>query len=146
MKFSLRVLSDNEATRSFDGNFNNFDISNFKEFSIIPKSGVIAPQSEIKILIEFIPHFLKKYETSLAVDIEDVGDEFFLLPITARSTVPTISLLTSTIDIGRCFIYHTYNKSIKLSNETSLAARYFIMPSHSDSPFKFLSPQSEVRF
>lgn len=144
MKFSLRVLSDSEATRSFDGNFNSFDISNFKEFSIIPKSGMISPQSEMKIIVEFIPHFIKKYETSLAVDIEDVGDEFYLLPISARSTVPTISLLTSTLDIGRCFINHTYNRSIKLSNDTSLASRYFIMPSHSDNPFKFQSAQSEV--
>jgi hypothetical protein len=145
MKFNLKVLSDSDATRSFDGNFNNFDISNFKEFSIVPRSGTIAPQSEMKIMIEFVPHFIKKYETSLAVDIEDVGDEFYLLPISARSTVPTISLLTSTLDLGRCFIYHVYNRSLKISNETSLAARYFIMPSHSDSPFKFQSLQSEVK-
>lgn len=144
MTINLKVLSDSEATRSFDGNFNNFEISNFKEFSVTPKSGTIPPQSEMKISVEFIPHFLKKYETSLAVDIEDVGEEFFLLPISARSTVPTISLLTTAVDLGRCFIYHKYTRIIKLSNDTSLSARYYIMPSQTGNSFRFQSLHAEV--
>lgn len=148
MAFSLRVASDSEAreqTMVYDSfqSINSNDSYNFKEFSIKPSAGIILPQSDIKVVIEFVPHFIKKYETFLVVDIEDVGNELMMLPITARSTVPSITLLTTSVDMGRCFIYHTYEKFIKLSNETCLKARYYILPSKNSDPFKFTSNQAE---
>lgn len=132
MTFNLRVASDSES--------NNH---NLKEFSIKPSTGNILPQSDIKILIEFVPSFIKKYETNLVVDIEDVANELMLLPITARSSVPNINLLTNNNDMGRCFIYYPYEKYIRLSNETPLKARYSILPSEPEDPFKFTSSQAE---
>jgi hydrocephalus-inducing protein len=117
---------------------------NFKEFSITPSTGIIPAQSEIKLMVEFVPHFIKKYETSLIVDIEDVGTDLFSLPISARSTVPKINLLTGSVDLGRCFVFHSYERFIKLSNETSLKARYYLVPSKSTDQFKFHSHQAEV--
>lgn len=153
MNFSLRVASDSdEEMRVVDDekllksrkaiNNSNGDFS-FKEFSIVPSTGLIPPQSEIKLLIEFVPHFIKKYETHLIVDIDDVATDLYKLPITARSIVPAINVLTSTIDMGRCFIYHSYEKIVKLTNETTLKARYYLLPSKSHDPFNFTSNYSE---
>ena len=148
MTFNLRVASDSEARDSIptdrtDTNNEDLDDYNFKEFSLTPSIGIIPPQSEVKVLVEFVPHFIKKYDTSLIVDIEDVGTELLNLPINARSTVPNVTLLTTQVDMGRCFIYHAYEKIIKLSNETPLKARYYILPSKSQDPFKFTSNQAE---
>ncbi len=151
MTFNLRVASDGEARDSViptgrssgDLNRDDADDYNFKEFSLTPSIGIIPPQSEVKVLVEFVPHFIKKYETSLIVDIEDVGMELMNLPISARSIVPNITLLTTDIDMGRCFIYYPYEKTVKLSNETPLKARYYILPSKSQDPFKFTSNQAE---
>lgn len=117
---------------------------NFKEFSITPSTGILPPQSEIKIYIDFVPHYLKKYETSLTVDIDNVGTDLYNLPITARSSVPTINLLTTGIDMGRCFINYSYEKHVKLSNESSLKARYILLTDKPESPFRFSSKQLEV--
>jgi hydrocephalus-inducing protein len=141
MAFNLRALSDCESTRTFE---NESSSSNFKEFSIVPSTGTIPPQSEVKINVEFIPRFIKKYETSLAVDVDEVGDEYYLLPVTARSNVPNIILLTPSIDMGRCFIQYAYSASIRLSNETTLPARYHILSSEIDDVFQFSSEQAEV--
>lgn len=144
---SFRTPDNTNTTRkstdagSLVPKYGNF---NFKEFSITPSTGILPPQSEIKIHIDFVPHFLKKYETSLTVDIDSVGNDLFNLPITARSSVPTINLLTSTVDMGRCFINYSYEKHLKLSNESSLKARYILLTDKPDSPFRFSSKQLEV--
>ncbi len=152
MNFNLRVASDdlnnsNQQEIILDQNqqLSSSNSYNFKEFSILPSNGLIPPQSQIKLLIEFVPHFIKKYETFLIVDIDDVGSDIFNLPITARSIVPNISVVTQTIDMDRCFIYHSYEKIVKLSNDTSLKARYFIQPTNEDEidSFFFTSNQLE---
>lgn len=156
MAFSLRVASDcetRENTVIYDAINPALEITqtgstgdstyNFKEFSIKPSAGIILPQSDIKVSVEFVPHFIKKYETNLVVDIEDVGQELLMLPITAKSSVPSINLLTPGIELGRCFIYHTYEKYVTLSNTTPLKARYYILPSKNSDPFKFSSNQAE---
>jgi hydrocephalus-inducing protein len=146
MNFNLRVASDSdefiENDETTDNNAKND--YRFKEFSLIPSNGFIPPQSEIKILIEFVPHFIKKYETHLIVDIDDVGNCLFNLPISARSIVPAINLINSNVEMGRCFIYHSYENLIKLSNDTSLKARYYLISSKNQDPFDFTSNQSEV--
>ena len=109
----------------------------------MPSNGLIPPQSEIKLLVEFVPHFIKKYETSLIVDIEDVASDVFSLPVLARSIVPSIGLATPGLDMGRCFIFHSYEKLIRLSNDTSLKARYYLLPSKSGDAIHFNSRQSE---
>lgn len=148
MKFNLHVLNDIDLIThqnisddtTTDTSENN---STFKEFSITPSTGTLQPQSDVKILVEFIPHYIKKYETSLVVDVDDVGKQLYLLPISARSVVPSITLLTSKVDMGRCFINHTYTKTVKLSNESSLPARYFILQRENQELFRFKSSQPE---
>lgn len=54
------------------------------EFQIRPAKGTIAPQSDIKIQVDFTPKALQKYDTFLQVDIDGVGKNLFSLPITAK--------------------------------------------------------------
>ena len=55
-----------------------------KEFEIVPASGTIPPQSEIKVKVNFISNTIKKYEMNLVVDVENVGEEIVTLPISAK--------------------------------------------------------------
>ena len=55
-----------------------------KEFDIIPASGTIQPQSELKVRVELCSNTIKKYEMVLVVDVDGVGDEVLTLPVTAK--------------------------------------------------------------
>ena len=55
-----------------------------REFEIVPATGTIPPQSEIKVTVNFISNTIKKYEMNLVVDVENVGEEIVTLPITAK--------------------------------------------------------------
>lgn len=159
MSFNMRVASDDEARdltsmsygavvsdspkETGENSTRDLNDYNFKEFSITPSTGIIQPQSDIKVLVEFVPHFIKKYDTVLVVDVEDVGLELFNLPISARSTVPNVTILSPQIDLGRCFIYYPYESYIKLSNQTTLKARYTLLPSKVHDSIKFQSNLAE---
>lgn len=54
------------------------------EFQIRPARGIIAPQSDTKVYVDFIPKAIQKYDTFLQVDIDGVGKNIFSLPITAK--------------------------------------------------------------
>ena len=54
------------------------------EFQIRPARGIIPPQSEIKVHVDFTPKSIQKYDTFLQVDIDGVGKNLFSLPITAK--------------------------------------------------------------
>ena len=60
------------------------DRSNSNEFQIRPSRGIIPPQSDTKIYVDFIPKSIQKYDTFLQVDVEGVGKNIFSLPITAK--------------------------------------------------------------
>jgi hydrocephalus-inducing protein len=60
------------------------DSSNNNEFQIRPSRGVIPPQSDTKVYVDFIPKSIQKYDTFLQVDVEGVGKNIFSLPITAK--------------------------------------------------------------
>jgi len=96
MKFHLRVPGDG-VTDSICG---TSDLDNVgsevmtpslmlgtdppREFEIIPNSGSIPPQSEIKVTMKFISNTIKKYEMNMVVDVDSVGEEIVTLPITAK--------------------------------------------------------------
>ena len=126
------------ATNADDDDFD------YKEFSLIPSSGVIPAQSELRVLLEFVPHHLKQYETSLVVDVEGVATDLLSVPISARSSVPHVELVESSIDLGRCFIFYSYERTLRLVNDTPLRARYSIQPEAPGDRFRIRSNQAEV--
>ncbi|KAL3860158.1 hypothetical protein ACJMK2_010318 [Sinanodonta woodiana] len=114
-----------------------------KEFEIIPSSGVIQPQSEIKVTVNFISNTIKKYEMALVVDVESVGEEIVSLPITAKCIVPTITVLSPILDYNRCFLRHPYEHCMRLHNDSDLPAKYELLPQsvNNDTPIIFRSQQ-----
>ena len=58
--------------------------SSAKEFEILPSTGTIPPQSEMKVEVTLTSNQVRKYENVLVVDIDHVGEEILSLPITAR--------------------------------------------------------------
>lgn len=71
---------------------------------------------------------MKTYSTALVVDVEEAGRDVFSLPITAKSVVPRIALLTPLLDFGRCFVGHPYVLNVSLRNDSSLPVKYEMLP------------------
>lgn len=97
MKFTLRVPGDGIAesicgTSDLDSNRSQMGspapiatrAGPPKEFEILPESGILQPQSEVRITVNFISNTIKKYEMNLVVDVENVGEEILSLPIYAK--------------------------------------------------------------
>lgn len=55
-----------------------------REFQIQPAQGVLQPQSDTVVSVDFTPKAIQKYDTFLHVDVEGVGKNIFSLPITAK--------------------------------------------------------------
>lgn len=96
MKFTLRVPGDG-VTDSVCGTSDLDNVNSERaapslvlgsdpprEFEIIPSTGTILPQSEIKVTVKFISNTIKKYEMNMVVDVDSVGEEIVSLPITAK--------------------------------------------------------------
>ena len=71
---------------------------------------------------------MKSYSTALVVDVAEAGKDVFSLPITAKSVVPPITLLTPLLDFGRCFIHHPYVQNVSLLNGSNLPVKYEMPP------------------
>lgn len=90
MTFNLRVPGDGSgesicSTSEYDSTLSeNGSILPPKEFEITPSSGTLAAQSEIKLKVDLCSNTVKKYDLSMVVDIEGVGDEIVSLPISAK--------------------------------------------------------------
>ena len=117
-----------------------------REFTIIPAEGKLEPKSEVRVQVDLCSNTVKKYESSLVVDLENVGDNVGSLPMTARCVVPQVTVLTPILDYGRCFLRHPYEHYAKLQNETDLPAKYDLLSQsvYSDTPILFTSPKPRV--
>jgi len=58
-----------------------------KEFEITPSCGVLAPQTQLEVTVDLCCSSVRKYNTELHVDVDDVQQGLLLLPITARHVV-----------------------------------------------------------
>ena len=88
MPYKLHIDQDKNKKNnpiSFDDDEDEEDeIIASNEFQIRPSRGIIPPQSETKICVDFTPKMIQKYDTFLHVDIDGVGNNIFSLPITAK--------------------------------------------------------------
>ena len=96
--------------------------------------------------VDLCSNTVKKYDLTLVVDVEGVGDAICSLPIGARCVVPQITVLTPILDYGRCFLRHPYEHHVKLQNDTELPAKYELLPQQADdyTPILYTSPQPKV--
>ncbi|XP_014668502.1 PREDICTED: LOW QUALITY PROTEIN: hydrocephalus-inducing protein homolog [Priapulus caudatus] len=109
MKFNLRISQDEDA-----------------EFTVAPSTGSVAAQSSENIKVSLIVKNIRKYETSLVVDVDEIGSDMLALPISARSVVPVIEVVDSRVQCGRCFIGCPYRCAIQLRNCSNLPGRYSV--------------------
>merc|ERR1719489_96398 len=100
---------------------------NPKEFSINPAQAVVRAQSEIKVKVTLCSNIVKKYAYKLHVDVQGIGKSILTLPITARTIVPQIRIKTAFLNLGRCFVNHTYNENVLIENQSDLPAKYSLI-------------------
>ena len=97
MSFRMRVLGDGQidsisSTSEYDSATSTTTTTGSetgsnatpREFEIIPSHGNIPPQSKIKVTVRLTSNTVKKYDMSLVVDVDGVGDEVVSLPISAK--------------------------------------------------------------
>ena len=120
MSFRMRVLGDGQidsisSTSEYDSATSTTTTGSEagsnttpREFEIIPSHGNIPPQSEIKVTVRLTSNTVKKYDMSLVVDVDGVGDEVVSLPISAKyvshssSKLHRISITASTLHCVVC--------------------------------------------
>lgn len=72
----------------------------------------------------FTPLVVQKYSTVMVLQLQEAQKEIFSLPVTAKSIVPNITLLTSLLDYKRCFLDHSYTLDAQLLNKSDHPVRY----------------------
>ena len=83
---------------------------------------------------------MKTYSTALVVDVDEAGKDVFSLPISAKSVVSPITLLTPLLDFGRCFIQHPYVQNVELLNDSNLPVKYEMSPQVDQRALVYLTP------
>uniref|UniRef100_A0A8C9JFG5 HYDIN axonemal central pair apparatus protein n=1 Tax=Panthera tigris altaica TaxID=74533 RepID=A0A8C9JFG5_PANTA len=152
MTFKLRVPGDGDGQKSISRceqysdnkrplwNKDERPITKPKEFTITPSSGTIRPQGFAAIRVTLCSNTVQKYELALVVDVEGIGEEVLALLITARCIVPTLHMVNTEVDFGRCFLKYPYEKTVQLVNHDDLPGCYEVLPQvHEDMPAVLLS-------
>ncbi|XP_044902281.1 hydrocephalus-inducing protein homolog isoform X9 [Felis catus] len=152
MTFKLRVPGDGDGHKSISSceqysdnkipfwNKDERPVTKPKEFTITPSSGTIRPQGFAAIRVTLCSNTVQKYELALVVDVEGIGEEVLALLITARCIVPTLHMVNTEVDFGRCFLKYPYEKTVQLVNHNDLPGCYEVLPQvHEDMPAVLLS-------
>ncbi|XP_037671838.1 hydrocephalus-inducing protein homolog isoform X3 [Choloepus didactylus] len=154
MNFKLRVPGDGLGSKSISSSEQYSDDSRPswkkeeiptmkpKEFTITPSSGTIRSQGFAAIKVTLCSNTVQNYELALVVDVEGIGEEVLALLITARCVVPTLHMVSTEVDFGRCFLKYPYKKAIKLVNSCDLPGCYEVLPQvcEDDAPVLLCSP------
>ncbi|XP_003791425.1 hydrocephalus-inducing protein homolog isoform X2 [Otolemur garnettii] len=152
MTFKLRIPGDGVGGESISGSEHYSDNKKPtwtkeeipavrpKEFTINPDCGTIRSQGFAAIKVTLCSNTEQKYQQALVVDVEGVGEEVLALLITARCIVPTLRLVNTEVDFGRCFLKYPYEKTIQLVNQDDLPGCYEVLPQvPEDAPAVLLS-------
>lgn len=94
-----------------------------KEFGLVPSHGVIEGGSSFEVMIDFISTNVKKYNCTLAMDIDGVGVALGSVAIKAECVMPKVSLNTTLIDFGDCFLRHQTEHTLEITNESELPSK-----------------------
>lgn len=94
----------------------------------------------VTLQINFTPSSVKSYSTALIVDVDEAGREVFSIPITAKSIIPRVTLLTQLLDYGRCFLRYPYMHSVEIMNDSPLPVKYEMPPQVDQSILIYSTP------
>lgn len=95
------------------------------EFDIQPSSTVLQPGEKRDIVMTFIPTALKVYDCTLYVDVLSVGTKLLSVPITAECKKGELTVDTTDLLFGECFINFPYEREIILHNPVSAYASFY---------------------
>ncbi|KAL0967855.1 hypothetical protein UPYG_G00258380 [Umbra pygmaea] len=135
MTFGLRVPGDNNGPSSITSASQVLDLNRTEwspsigpdrptEFTVTPTSGVVDPLGLVDIQVTLCSNNVKCYNLALVVDVQEVGEEVLALPINARCVIPNVCLDTPVLQYQTCFLNHSYEQSLKLTNDSNLPACY----------------------
>eukprot|EP00755_Sulcionema_specki_P012495 Sspe_Gene.8383::Locus_2861_Transcript_1_1_Confidence_1.000_Length_14125::g.8383::m.8383/K17570/HYDIN; hydrocephalus-inducing protein len=125
MRFHLRVPEDSQGRA--------------REFEIVPANGLVLPHGKQKITLDFLSNTVQEYNAHLVVDIDEVGENLYSVPIKATCIVPDVTVTKDAIDFGQgglCFVGHPYTMELDVKNDTSLSAKYEIGLPPEDDPIR----------
>lgn len=91
-----------------------------KEIEIKPSQGMLQPGASVEIEIFFVPHTVKVYNYTLAIDIEGVGEAVTSIPLLAECIVSSILLPQRELTFGDCFIRYPYEQEMTLINNSNV--------------------------
>ncbi|XP_032469168.1 hydrocephalus-inducing protein homolog [Phocoena sinus] len=140
MTFKLRVPGDGVGHKSISSweqysdnkksywNKDEIPVMRPKEFTVTPNCGTIRSQGFAAIRVTLCSNTVQKYELALVVDVEGIGEEVLALLITARCIVPTLHVVNTEVNFGRCFLKYPYEKTIQLVNHNNLPGCYQVLP------------------
>ncbi|GAB1599203.1 hypothetical protein Ahia01_000197500, partial [Argonauta hians] len=99
-----------------------------REFKIMPCEGTLNALSFINITVQFVSNTVSYYDLALVVDVINVADRVFSMPIKARCMVPSLIVKNPVLNFNRCFLNYPYTQNVTLENLSSLPARYDLEP------------------
>ena len=88
----------------------------------------------------FTPQHVKDYSTMMIMTLQETGSDVFSLPISAKSVVPPISLLTPLLKYGRCFLEYPYTRDVELLNESDLPVKYMVPDQQDQTELIYSTP------
>jgi len=104
-----------------------------REFEIQPSKDVINKGEQRPIRVIFTPQSVKKYEMNLKIDILNVGEGLYSIPIFAESFVPTVRVHPPELLFEEAFLRHKEERELKLINESDLPAKFEVIPQSKES-------------
>eukprot|EP01062_Namystynia_karyoxenos_P075960 TRINITY_DN7388_c0_g1_i1.p1 TRINITY_DN7388_c0_g1~~TRINITY_DN7388_c0_g1_i1.p1 ORF type:complete len:3850 (+),score=1433.28 TRINITY_DN7388_c0_g1_i1:116-11551(+) len=125
MRFRLRVPEDAQSAE--------------REFDITPAQGLVLPHGKKSITLDFLSNTVHEYNAHLVVDIDDVGDNLYSVPVKATCIVPEITVTCDALDFGKgspCFVGHPYTMEIEVKNDTQLSCKYDVGLPADDDPVR----------
>lgn len=99
-----------------------------------------SPSSPLSCQVLFTPQQVKTYSTMIIMRLEEMGKDVFSLPITAKSVVPHITLLTPLLNYGRCFLDHPCTREAELLNDSDLPVKYTVPNDTGDARLAYSTP------
>lgn len=101
---------------------------------VLPQKGTVLPHGKQRVTVELVSHTVQKYQSHhLVLDIPGVASDQLSVPLRAECAVPRISLECNPLEFGNCFVRYLYKRSLKLTNQSKLPAKFEVLPQDNSS-------------
>lgn len=119
-----------------------------EEYRFEPQNVLLKSSEEREIKVCLTPKSVAYYENYISVNVADVAEGLYYLPVSALSVVADLFVVTPEINIGKAYINHTYEAQVVIRNQSQFAAHYRIALSgehaHPEVLLTFPHPKGEI--